>query len=168
MSVPPVVFPTLCVQVGIPPVTGWWVAPFGHLRITVCMATPRSLSQPCRALPRLLAPRHPPHTHNILTTQLPALQSARSLSGQASSRQGAGAQCSVKTLATCLDSLVKEPSAPSRCRTAVAREGDNSGIVPPGCPGCQPLFGRLFPRSLVEMSGLEPPTSALQRPRSPS
>ena len=50
----------------------------------------------------------------------------------------------MKTLATCLDSLVKEPSAPSRCRTAVAPEGDNSGIIPPGCPGCQPRFGRLF------------------------
>ena len=81
MSVPPVVLPTLCVQAGIPPVAGRWVAPFGHLRITVCKATSRSISQPCHALHRLLAPRHPPYTLITLTTQPPTLLARTSLHG---------------------------------------------------------------------------------------
>ena len=43
------------------------VAPFGHLRITSCLALPRSLSQPRHVLHRFLPPRHPPHTLSSLT-----------------------------------------------------------------------------------------------------
>ena len=43
VSVHQVRFCNLCIQLQIPPKR--WVSPFGHLRIKVCLPTPRSFSQ---------------------------------------------------------------------------------------------------------------------------
>ena len=43
VSVPRVRLCTLCIQIQIPPKR--WVSPFGHLRIKVCLPTPRRFSQ---------------------------------------------------------------------------------------------------------------------------
>lgn len=41
------------------------VSPFGHFRVTDCLASYRNLSQPYHVLHRSLEPRHPPYTLNI-------------------------------------------------------------------------------------------------------
>ena len=47
----------LCVLI----VSNEWVAPFGNLRVKVCLTTRRSLSQFNHVLHRLLLPRYPPY-----------------------------------------------------------------------------------------------------------
>ena len=160
MSVPPVLLPTLCVQAGIPPVTGWWVTPFGNLRITVCKATPRSISQPCHALHRLLAPRHPPYTLNTLTTQLPTLRPATSIrrghpQELGSPRSVSGEDTRHLPRFTCQ----RASGHPQRAPAQTSYHRDVRAVN---------LCFALSLADVVEMSGLEPPTSALQRPCSPS
>ena len=41
------------------------VSPFGHFRVTGCLAPYRNLSQPYHVLHRFLKPRHPPYALNI-------------------------------------------------------------------------------------------------------
>ena len=47
------------------------VSLFRHLRIKACLATPRSLSQPCHVFHRFLTPKHPPYTLCSLTAIIP-------------------------------------------------------------------------------------------------
>jgi hypothetical protein len=44
-----------------------WVAPFGNLRVKVCLTTLRSLSQFNHVLHRLLLPRYPPYALSSFT-----------------------------------------------------------------------------------------------------
>jgi hypothetical protein len=57
---PPFALRKLVSHLRVLAISNKWVAPFGNLRVKVCLTTYRSLSQFNHVLHRLLLPRYPP------------------------------------------------------------------------------------------------------------
>ena len=130
------------------------VAPFGDLRVRACSAAHRSFSQLYHVLHRLLAPRHPPKALSSLTA--PAQIAPNQRSPSLASRPEPATRALDATLTTF--ALAAAHAAAAFARYSVVRERALrwSGQA-------------VMPHQLdVELDGLEPTTSALQRQRSTS
>ena len=165
MSVPLVRFPHLWIQHGMTGHDPRRVVPLGNLGVLAWLAARPSFSQLPHVLLRLLAPKHPPHTLCSLTmfSHGPPFILALLRIAYFSSKWPAFADPRpTPPLVKELSALPREEAPPRRSGDRTAGE-ESLTARPPSRAGRASVR-----RSVVEMTGIEPATSALQRRRSPS